>query len=71
MSWSDMTFKQKVKGVLSAWAALSSFSVIFALFVIKIPDGQHDLVYTLATCYITGSVILVYSYYFGDSDAVD
>ena len=68
---SNLTFKQKIKFILALWSALSSFVLITVLAFKSIPEHNADLYNVLATAYITGSVIMVYSFYFGDSDAVE
>ena len=68
---SNMTLKQKVKTVLSIWAGVSSFAILLMLIFHDIPEAQLSMTNTLCSSYITGSILLVYSYYFGDSDAVN
>lgn len=71
MTFSELPFKQKVKFMLAAWGAISSFALIVMLFYVIIPEGQKTLVNTLVTLYVTGSMINVYTFYFGDSDAME
>lgn len=61
--------KQKVKRVLSIWAAFSTSAMLMTLFFIEIPVGNKELFNSLFSMYMAGSIILVYSYYFGDSDS--
>ncbi len=79
-SFKDLPFKQKIKFILAIWGAVSSFFLVLTVILmhlyigtynLTVDDGTGTLINTLVTLYVSGSIINVYTFYFGDSDATE
>ena len=62
--------KFTTKQFLSFGAMLGIFSILIMMMFIEIPANNKEIFNTTLSTLIGGTIVLAYTYYFGDSDKV-
>lgn len=60
--------KWNIQSLLAVGATVFVFGILIMLLFIEIPEENKDLVNTTFATIVGGSIVLAFSYYFGDSD---
>jgi uncharacterized membrane protein len=61
---------EKVKMYLAIGCTAAVFIIVMLLIFIEVPENNKELVNTTFSALIGGTIVLAFSYYFGDSDKV-
>jgi len=62
--------KWTIQAVLAAFATLMCFGFLGALIFVEVPENNKELLSSSFGTLIGGSIVLAFSYYFGDSNKV-
>lgn len=59
---------EKTKKYLALGCTLAVFTILLSLIFIEVPENNKDIVNTTFSTLIGGTIVIAFTYYFGDSD---
>jgi hypothetical protein len=62
--------KNDIKKFLAIGSMVSVFGILFLLLFFEVPTNNREIFNTTFSMIIGGSIVLAFTYYFGDSDKI-
>lgn len=59
---------EKTKKILAITCTIAVFAILGVLIFIEIPENNKDIINTTFSALIGGTIVIAFTYYFGDSD---
>lgn len=61
---------EKTKQYLAIGSAAAVFAILILLLFVEVPENNKDILNTTFSAIIGGTIVIAFTYYFGDSDKV-